>query len=310
MKRRMLLQGALATIAAAHAAHAEDDMVKWSTGTEKPRLQMPPGATDCHHHIYDFSRFPADPKATVVPGDATVEDYRALKHRLGITRHVVVQPSTYGTDNRCLLDALATFGADARGVAVVDTSVTDDELHRLHQAGVRAIRFNLVQAAATTTSMLDPLAHRVHELGWHIEFNIAGDLVTELAPQLGKLPCPIVLDHLAHIPEPAGTAHPAFAVVRDLLQNGRTWTTISGEYLDTKVGPPGYSDIGKVAQGFVQAAPERIVWGSDWPHPTAKGAKPDDAVLLDLLLAWVPDEAQRRRILVDNAAELYDFPAA
>jgi D-galactarolactone isomerase len=167
-----------------------------------------------------------------------------------------------------------------------------------------------VQAAATTTAMLDPLAHRVHELGWHIEFNVAGDLVTELAPQLGKLPCPIVLDHLAHIPEPAGTSHPAFAAVRDLLQNGRTWTTISGEYLDTKVGPPGYSDIGKVAPGFVQAAPERIVWGSDWPHPTAKGSKPDDAVLLDLLLAWVPDEAQRRRILVDNAAELYDFPAA
>lgn len=283
-------------------------MVKWSAGTERPVLTVPPDATDCHHHIYD-SRFPVDPKATVTPGDATVADYRMLQRRLGTTRHVVVQPSTYGTDNRCLLDALAAFGPAARGVAVVDTSVTDAELRRLHDAGVRGIRFNLVQAAATTTAMLDPLARRVHPLGWNIQFNVAGALIPQIAPMLAALPCPIVIDHIGHIPEPAGVDDPSFAAMLRLLDTGRTWIKLSGAYLDTRTGPPAYADVTKVARAVASAAPERIIWGSDWPHPTAKGDKPDDAILLDLLGAWVPDAAARHRLLVANPAVLFGFPA-
>lgn len=285
-----------------------DTQVKWSSGTQRPTLPVPPGATDCHHHIYE-SRFPVDPKATVTHGDATVADYRMLQQRLGTTRHVVVQPSTYGTDNACLLDALAAFGATARGIAVVDTGVTDTELQRLHAAGVRGIRFNLVQAAATTPAMLQPLARRVHPLGWNIQFNLAARMIPELGPALTALPCPIVIDHIGHIPQPAGTDDPAFAAMMRLLDTGRTWIKLSGAYLDTKAGPPCYADVTKLAQAVAKAAPDRIIWGSDWPHPTAKADKPDDAVLLDLLGAWVPDETARRKLLVSNPATLFGFPA-
>ncbi|MEJ1978333.1 MAG: amidohydrolase family protein [Acetobacteraceae bacterium] len=179
------------------AVQAETFPVKWSSGTQRPKLRVPAGATDCHHHIYD-SRFPAAPNMTVEPGDSTVADYRALQQRLGTTRSVIVQPSAYGTDNRCALDALAAFGPAARAVAVVDTSVTDATLARLHEAGVRGIRFNLVQVGATTPAMLEPLGQRVHALGWHIQLNIAAPLIVEIAGLLGGLPCPVVFDHLAH----------------------------------------------------------------------------------------------------------------
>jgi predicted TIM-barrel fold metal-dependent hydrolase len=305
-RRRSVLQAAIGA-AVVSGAHAEEIQVKWSAGTELPTLQVPPNATDCHHHIYD-SRFPVDSQATVRPGDATVADYRMLQKRIGTTRHVVVQPSTYGTDNACLLDALAAFGPTARGIAVVDTSVTDGELKHLHAAGVRGIRFNLVQAAATTTAMLQPLAERVHPLGWNIQFNFAGRLIPALGPMLAALPCPIVVDHIGHIPEPAGVDDPSFAALLKLLETGRTWIKLSGAYLDTKIGPPSYADVTKVAQAVAKAAPDRIIWGSDWPHPTAKGDRPDDAILLDLLSAWVPDEAARHKVLVTNPATLFGFP--
>jgi D-galactarolactone isomerase len=310
--RRSLLRSA-AAMGAAYAAtrvvgiaRAEDVPVKWSAGTERPTLRIPSLTADCHHHIYD-SRFPADPRATVIPGDATVADYRALQARLGMQRHVVVQPSTYGTDNRCLLDALAQFGEEARGIAVVDASVTEAELARLNAAGVRGLRFNLVQAAATTTDMLAPLGERVHALGWHIQFNVAGALMPELSGLLAALPCPIVLDHIGHIPEPVGVDSPAYKAMLRLIDSGRTWIKLSGAYLDSKVGPPSYADVTNVAQAVGRIAPERLIWGSDWPHPTAKGQKPDDAVLLDLMAAWVPDEATRRKIFVDNPATLFGF---
>jgi D-galactarolactone isomerase len=282
-------------------------MVKWSSGTGRPHLDVPAGAVDCHHHIYD-ARFPPDPRAALRPGEASVADYRALQRRLGIARNVVVQPSTYGTDNACLLDALMQFGPTARGIAVVDDAVAGTELAALHRAGVRGIRFNLVQAAATTADMLAPLGARVHALGWHIQLNIAAALLPALAAALAGLPCPVVFDHLAHLPPAAGPSDPAFIALARLLENGRTWVKLSGAYLESRAGPPDYADMTPLAQALLRLAPERMVWGSDWPHPTAKGDKPDDARLLDLLGAWVPDAATRRRVLVDNPAALYDFP--
>lgn len=283
-------------------------MVKWSSGTDRPHLDVPAGAVDCHHHIYD-ARFPPDPRAALRPEEATVADYRALQRRLGTARNVVVQPSTYGTDNACLIEALAAFGPAARGVAVVDEAVGEAELAALHRAGVRGIRFNLVQAAATTADMLAPLGARVHALGWHIQLNITATLLPALALTLGRLACPVVFDHLAHLPPSAGPSDPAFIALARLLENGRTWVKLSGAYLESRDGPPDYADTTPLAQSLVRLAPERMVWGSDWPHPTAKGEKPDDARLLDLLGAWVPDAAARRRVLVDNACTLYGFPA-
>jgi predicted TIM-barrel fold metal-dependent hydrolase len=281
--------------------------VKWSAGTEPAKLRAPANAADCHHHIYD-ARYPVDPKAALRPGDALVDDYRALQRRIGTTRHVIVQPSTYGTDNACTLDALAAFGAEARAVAVVNDSVADAELKRMDALGVRGIRFNLAQAGATTPAMIEPLSKRVNELGWHIQINATAPIILSIMDVLERVPSPIVFDHLAHVPQPAGINDPLYARVRALIDKGRTWIKLSGASQDTKVGPPTYADATAVARAYVKAAPERMVWGSDWPHPSEQQAKPDDALLFDLLTEWAPEEAVRHRILVQNAEALYGFP--
>ena len=309
--RRALLRAMGATVMAAGGFSASQGQTQqpapWSLGTEPPKLKAPPNACDCHMHIYD-SRFPVAPNAKLKPADATVDDYRLLQKRIGTTRNVVVTPSTYGTDNSCTLDAIAKLGTTARGVAVVDTSVADAELKRLDGRGMRGIRFNLVQSGATTIDMLEPLSKRVNDLGWHVQIHMLGDQIVEVAELLQRLPSPIVFDHMARIPEPAGVDHPAFALVLKLIDRGRTWVKLSSAYQDSKSGPPGYGDVSKVAQAYVKAAPERMVWGSDWPHPTEKAnAKPDDAVLIDLMTDWAPDEAVRNRILVDNPTALYRF---
>src|SRR5215813_2749689 len=301
--RRDVLRGlsgtAGAAILGASATPASAQQVEYSSGTDPPKLRVPANACDCHHHIYG-SQYKVDPRSTLRPGDATVEDYRVFQKRIGTSRSVIVQPSTYGTENAPTLDALVAFGPSARAVVVVDTTVTDAELKRMHGLGARGIRFNLAQAGATTPEMISPLSKRINELGWHME----------IMPILEKVPSPIVFDHLAHIPEPDGISHPLFAQVRALIDKGKTWVKLSGAYADTKVGPPSYSDSSAVARAYVKAAPERLVWGSDWPHPGVRDPepKPDDAVLFDLMLDWAPDEAVRNRILVDNAAKLYDFP--
>jgi D-galactarolactone isomerase len=311
LRRRRFLQG-ISSITAATAmlairSHPADaQQVKWSTGTEPAKLRAPANAADCHHHIYD-ARYPADPTAVLHPGDALVEDYRALQRRIGTKRHVIVQPSTYGTDNRITFDALAAFGAEARAVAVVNDSVSDAELKRMNELGVRGIRFNLAQAGATTPEMIEPLSNRVNELGWHIQINANAITTMAIMDILNRVSSPIVFDHLGHLPEPAGIGDPLFGRIRALIDKGKTWVKLSGAYADTKVGPPSYSDSSAVARAYVLAAPERLIWGSDWPHPSER-VKPDDALLFDLLADWAPDDAVRNRILVQNAEALYGFP--
>jgi predicted TIM-barrel fold metal-dependent hydrolase len=285
-------------------AHAQT--VRWSKGTEKPKHSVYPGAVDCHHHIYD-SRFPIHPSATLKSADALVSDYRKLQERIGTSRNVVIQPSTYGTDNRCLLDALKQFGNSARGVAVVNTSVSEAELKAMHQAGVRGLRFNLQFPVGITADMIRPLAERVAPLGWHLQFNMTADQLIKEKGCLAGLPCPVVLDHMGHVPPLSGSNDPAFTVVMDMLEKGNTWVKLSGAYLESKVGAPSYSDVATIAQAYEKAAPNRLVWGSDWPHPTEKPEhKPDDAQLIDLLAEWFP-EASRHRILVANPSALYGF---
>ncbi len=309
LKRRTFLQGmGVAAVAAGMSIRdANAQQVPWSSGTNLPKLKMPADACDCHHHIYD-SKFPIAPSATLKPGDAKAADYQALQKRIGTTRSVVVQPSTYGTDNSCTLDGMAQLGPASRGVAVVDTSITDAELKRLHGLGIRGIRFNLVQAGATTVDMLEPLSRRVADLGWHVQIHQTGDGIVKMEDVLQKVASPIVFDHMGRIPKDVGVEHPAYSAISRLIDKGRTWVKISGAYMDTKVGPPTYADSTKLAQAFVKRAPQRMVWGSDWPHPTEKADdKPNDATLVDLLTEWAPDEATRRRILVENPAELYGF---
>lgn len=281
--------------------------VKWSAGMELAKTRVPADATDCHHHIYD-SRFPFAPEATLKPGDGTVADYRALQKRIGTSRNVIVQPSSYGIDNRLLVESIAQFGGRARGVAVVNTSVTDAELQALHRAGVRGIRFNLAPPGTTTLDMVKPLAARVAPLGWHVQVNAPAVYLLAQRDTWAALPCPVVFDHLARVPQPGALQSPTFAMVRELLQQGRAYVKLSGFYNESLVGAPTYADSVLVARAFAREAPERVLWGSDWPHPTEQPNKiPDDAVLLDLLAEAVGDEAARNRILVDNPARLYQF---
>jgi D-galactarolactone isomerase len=306
------IPGMVAGVAAlAHGATKASEQgvaVKWSSGTELPHLKVPVNATDCHHHIYDPARFPYDPNAGLKPGPAIVADYRMLQKRLGTTRDVIVQPSTYAVDNRCLVDSLKQFGKSARGVAVVNTSVTDAELKELNAAGVRGIRFNLAQGGGTTWEMIDPLVKRIMPMGWHIQIQAAGLEILAHKEILNRVPCQIVFDHLAHVPEPDGVKSQVFAMISEMLQKGKAWVKLSEFDYESKVGPPTYADSLAVASGYVKEAPERLVWGSDWPHPLFKdNEKPDDALLLDLLAKVAPSPATRHLILVANPVKLYGF---
>jgi predicted TIM-barrel fold metal-dependent hydrolase len=306
----------LATAAALGAAFGLDQQsaraqhaVRYSAGSEAPKFRVPANATDCHFHIYD-NRFA--PAAGGLPApDATPDDYRALQARLGTSRGVVIQPSLYGIDNRPTLEGMAALGPNFRGVAVVNPSVSDAELHRMHALGIRGIRFNLAQAGATTLDMLEPLSRRVDALGWHCQINMPGEKIAAAADTFLKIRGKLVFDHLAHCPQPAGVESDTFKLIRRLLDQGNTWVKLTGLYADTTVGPPSYADSVAVARAFAAAAPTRCLWGTDWPHPTeSQTKKPDDALLLDLFPTFVPDESVRTRILVDNPAELYDFPKA
>jgi len=284
------------------------DAVPNSTGSGAPRFAAPPQACDCHMHIYDAARFPPSRPGARMQANAAVADYRRLQRRIGTTRTVIVQPAAYGIDNRVTLDALATLG-NARGVAVVHPEITDAKLKEMHAGGVRGIRFTVFDpaTAATRIDMIEPLAKRMAGIGWHVQIHMRGDQIVANAELLRRLPSTIVIDHMGRVPLPEGIAHPAFGIVRGLIDEGKTWVKLSGAYQDTKIGPPTYADATVLAQAYVQAAPERMVWGSDWPHPT-EADKPDDALLFDLLSQWAPDTATRQRILVDNPRTLYDFP--
>jgi len=287
---------------------AETGSVPNSAGSAPPRLAAPENACDCHMHIYDAARFPPLRPAARMQDAASVAEYRQLQSRIGLSRVVIVTPAVYATDNAVTLDAVAQLGAGARGVAVVHPDVADAELKHLADGGVRGIRFTQFDpaTAVTTLDMIEPLSRRVADLGWHVQIHLRADQIVAADSLWDRLPSTIVFDHMGRLPQPAGIDHPAFASIRRLIDRGRTWVKISGAYLDTKVGPPTYADATKIAQVLVAAAPERMVWGSDWPHPTEK-EKPDDAVLFDLLAEWAPDAATRRRILVSNPETLYGF---
>jgi D-galactarolactone isomerase len=283
--------------------------VPYSSGTEAPKLKAPMNTCDSHIHIYD-PRFPShDPIARLMP-NARVEHYRLLQNRIGSTRAVVVTPLVYATSNAVTLDAIAQFGlANARGVAVVHTEVTNAELKKMDDGGIRGIRFNLFdpQTAVTSFKMIEPLAELVNDLGWHVQLHLRGDQIVEKEDLLKRIAAPIVFDHMGRIPLPAGIKHPAFQIICRLIDKGRTWVKLSGVYQDTKVGPPAYTDTTELARAYLKVASTRIVWGSDWPHPTEKDKEPNDAIIFDLLSEWAPDESLRKQILVDNPATLYGF---
>ncbi len=277
---------------------------------QPPTLKAPPGACDCHIHIYGSrADYPLAPTCPFPPPSAPLEAYRKVMARLGLGRAVVVQPSAYGTDNRCTLDAMAALGDRARGVAVVDDRVSDRELAALTAARVRGIRFFMLPGGALPWQILEVMARRVAPFGWHVQLQLDGRELDSREEQLCRLPVPLVIDHNGKFLEPVTPEHPGFRTLLRLVDGGRCWVKVSAPYETSKTGAPLYEDVGALAKALIAAAPERMVWASNWPHPTAQDNPPDDAQLLDLLLHWTTDAATRNRILVDNPAELYGFDA-
>ena len=273
-----------------------------------PILPVPSGATDCHMHIYGPpDRYPVAPSnPSPVPFAADIAAYRAVRARLGLTRTVVVQPAAYGLDNACTLDAVAALG-QARAVVAVTPDTPEAELARLHAAGARGARAFMLKGAVVGWDGLPALAARVAPLGWHLQLQFDGGAMPDRAALIRALPCDVVIDHLGRFHDPVPPEAPAVRALLGLLETGRVWVKASSPYGVSRRGPPGYEDVAAIARAVIAAAPERIVWGSNWPHPNAPEPKPEEAPLLDLLGAWAPDEAVRRAILVDNPARLYGF---
>jgi predicted TIM-barrel fold metal-dependent hydrolase len=286
-----------------------NDAVPNSSGTSRPRFKAPAKSCDSHIHIYD-PRFKMKWPQLRAVENASVADYRKLQARLGTERVVVVQPAAYGTDNAVTVDAVAQFGAGvARGIAVVHPTVTDTELLAMGRAGICGLRFTLHEprTAVTSAEMIEPLTHRVSRLGWHVQLHLRAEQIVEMELYIARLPGTLVFDHMGRMPQPLGPRHPAMAIVKRLIDRGNTWVKLSGPYLDSQTGGPRYADAKAVARALVEHAPQRCVWGSDWPHPTEPTTKPDDAALLDLLQEWAATEDTRQRILVENPSALYGF---
>ena len=281
-----------------------------------PRTPFPAHSCDTHAHVMGpAARFPYAKERIYTPPDSTADDYRQLLAALGVERAVLVQPSVYGTDNIAMLDAMRQFGKGVRAVAVTDPAISSKKVETLHNAGVRGLRFNVVDRRedknVVPAAMLRDVAKRIAPFGWHIELLVNVDEAKDFANAVAGIPVPIVLGHLGYPKSGAGswTQHPAFTDMLRLVDKGRCWIKLTGPYRITGTADVPYEDVDAAARALVAAAPQRLVWGTDWPHVMKKKPMANDGDMADLLERWIPDAKTRGRVLVDNPAELYGFAA-
>jgi D-galactarolactone isomerase len=269
------------------------------------KLETPKGACDTHMHFYDgASAAPGTPN----PGTFTVPMYRELQKRLGLQRVIVVQPNAYRDDNRVTLASIKAIGRDAKGVAVVKPGTPEAELERLTKAGICAVRIMTLHGGMLGFDVMDQIMAQVHPFGWHANIQLDGRELPKYEAQIKRLPGKFVIDHTGKFLEPVAVDSAPFRSLLNLVETGRCWVKLSAPYETSKIGGPKYEDVGRLAKALVKKAPERMLWASNWPHPSVpKEKRPSDEDLLDLLLDWAPDERARRRMLVDNPAELYGF---
>lgn len=263
--------------------------------------------SDCHVHIYEAG-YPLAPTATFRPPHAPLAAYRAMQADLGLARVLLVQPTAYGCDNRCMLDAVARLGDAARAIAIVPPDASDAELERLHAQGVRGVRYMMIPGAGGMVSWdsIEMMAARIAPLGWNIDLQLDGRDLPQRKAVIDRLPCKVVIDHNGKFLEPVTVDDPAFQALLALLERADRWIKLSAPYETSKVGPPGYDDVSALAKALVHAHPDRCLWASNWPHPN-RVPPPSDAALLALLGEWAPDEKVRHAILVDNPAAVYGF---
>lgn len=272
-------------------------------------LRMPPNATDSHCHVFGpAQRFPFAPEATYTPPDSGIDDFEILQRTLGLSRAVFVQASCHGTDNTAMVDALVRGAGRYAGVAMIDESFGPREIAELHEAGVRGTRFNFVAhlGGAPDLDTFWTLVDRVVPFDWHIVLHFDAKDLPQYADLLERMPVPYVIDHMARVDASAGLEQEPFQALLAVMQDERAWVKISGAERLTDEGPPPYDDVVPYARALIEAAPDRILWGTDWPHPNVRHM-PDDGDLADLMAQFAPDETMRHRILVDNPGRLYDF---
>jgi D-galactarolactone isomerase len=291
MDRRSVLGGGLALLAG--PARAQTRLA----------FRMPDGACDCHHHIYD-PKFPYLPTARK-QDPATVLLYEEFRKEAGLSRNVIVLPSAYGTNNEPLYDFSHDMGETMRAIAVMHADVPPADLGKLHAAGVRGVR---IQFGGNGTGFfkreeIGGIAKLIAPLGWHVQFHMPGALLVEMESVILALPTPVVVDQMAHAHD---VSQPQYRTMRKILDSGRGWIKVSGINEDAKIGPPGYDDSSAVARSYMQAAPERVVWGSNWPFP-GETPTPDIIVMLNALAAQAQSGGMLHRILVENPEKLYGF---
>jgi 2-pyrone-4,6-dicarboxylate lactonase len=279
-----------------------------------PRLRLPPGSCDTHAHICGPAlRYPYFADRVYTPPDALLPQFQHLLQTLGMDRAVLVQPSVYAADNSVLLSALQQAGPNYRGVAVIDESVSAGELERMHGAGVRGVRINIVDLkdgkGVLPVDAIRRMAERIAPLGWHIEFLIHVNEFPQLERDLSGLEVPLVFGHMGYLQRGSTIATSGFKGLLALARSGRAWVKLTGPYrISQKILP--YADTDAFAAALLDAAPAQIVWGSDWPHVMMTGPMPNDGDLCDLLEGWIPDQELRHKVMVENPARLYDFPEA
>lgn len=274
---------------------------------KKPDLVLPEGACDAHCHVFGPAAvFPFAPTSTYQPEDAPKEKLFALHQHLGIARSVIVQASCHGTDNAAMVDALFAGKGNYRGIAMVTPDVSESELQLLHDAGVRGVRFNFVThlGEAADKEVVRAIVERIIPLGWHIVVHFDAFRLEELAPFLKELQLPIIIDHMGRIDASAGPDQFAFGLLLDLMQDERFWVKVCGPERISRAGPP-FHDAAEYGRLLVQKFPDRVLWGTDWPHPNIKVHMPDDGDLVDLLKIIAPTEASLKALLVDNPTRLY-----
>jgi 2-pyrone-4,6-dicarboxylate lactonase len=275
----------------------------------KPRYVPPPGAVDAHCHVFGpATEFPFAPERKYTPCDASKSQLCSLRDFLGFERNVIVQATCHGNDNRALVDALVHSAGRARGVASVSRDVTDAELAAMHAAGVRGVRFNFLRRLVdfTPREVLADIARRVAPLGWHVVVYFEAQDLPELREFFTSLPTAVVIDHMGRPDVGKPIDGPEFgAFLRLLDEHPNMWSKVSCPERLSKSGPPGYDDVVPFARRVVERFPDRVLWGTDWPHPNMKGHMPDDGHLVDVIPRIAPSAQLQRRLLVDNPMRLY-----
>ena len=288
--------------------HTTPPASSWLAAPRVPELALPQGACDAHVHVFGpTSRFPFAPERRFTPSEAPKEALFALHARMGITRCVVVQSGAHGYDNSVTEDAIAAKQGAYVGIALVRLDVPDAELRRLDSAGFRGARFHFIGHLAQAGSIEDVVAFgkRLADLGWHLQIHLDSARVHEIAPALRRSPVPVVLDHMGRVDASRGINQPDFRALRDLARDARFWVKLSGAERISRQGPP-YADAVPFARALLEDAGDRVLWGTDWPHPNLDHV-PDDGVLVDLIAKIAPSPEQRQALLVDNPLRLYRF---